>query len=186
MAIGLAQTAALSPTPGEWLNAYISPQWTTGFLLVLPIISIGGSLWSLRIAFGQTSSRSNQSGSSLDSAGTSDGGGGSTSGTQPTSIPKPVPIKPGPLSVAKVGANTLQYPITSTFKILSIVVLLSWCIGLYTFTIRTPIGVRPTAVASLMLSIDVLAECLFETLLRRKKSKNAAPKPVESAMGEPK
>ncbi|ORZ39136.1 hypothetical protein BCR44DRAFT_67504 [Catenaria anguillulae PL171] len=153
----------LDRTPAEWIDAVVFPPWTTYPIGVLPIITIGGSVWSLKIAFASDSASATARGdSNADIPGSGSSGVANSNGSKQTSA----------TDVRVPAAKSIQYPLTRSFRILTCIVLVAWLVFIFFgFNQRSGLPIRASAPQSVALSVSIFTEGTFEWLLRWTRSR---------------
>ncbi|ORZ39793.1 hypothetical protein BCR44DRAFT_65915 [Catenaria anguillulae PL171] len=194
----LAMSRLPEVTDKQWYDAYYIPQWSTAAVAIIPVISIGGSLWSLKIAFGQESAPSSQASTAKETSTNHPSVGddsSSTTSTDGASVPtmqiastkqsgKPAAetgtrtstnTQAAPSSTGG-GPSTIKYALSTTFKILTFLMLFWWIAFITFINLRTAtLPFRASAGSSLCVSLCLLTESSFEWLLRKRRQQ-ALPK----------
>ncbi|KAI9175370.1 hypothetical protein H9P43_006731 [Blastocladiella emersonii ATCC 22665] len=155
--------------PNFWFNSLIVPPWSIPFLFIQPAALLVASVTTLRVAFGNTqvfdffpSHRARRHALS--------------------------PTHPSPSGQPR--ARGVQVPLTVTFKLLTVALILLWCLHL--IQLAAPplpwLDVRAGAASAVSSALGTLVEVSFEwvfrtaqarvTAARRRKSSNAIASPI--------
>ncbi|ORZ39794.1 hypothetical protein BCR44DRAFT_95096 [Catenaria anguillulae PL171] len=218
MIVGPLQLAAQPHiSDREWYDAFFVPQWSTAIVAIIPVITIGGSLWSLKIAFRHSKVKPSVSsagagtssavgagtgpGSSTGEAATSSSNGGVTVVVPSSTLAGASAAKKSTDNLTLSGSRsienlsrssgpqvaqptvvglhrttqavTIKYALTTTFKILTFLMLVWWILFLIMITLRNShLPFRSSSMSSLIVSCALVTESSFEWLLKMRRKRH--------------
>ncbi|KAI9223233.1 hypothetical protein BC828DRAFT_376420 [Blastocladiella britannica] len=176
------------PSAAVWRATLFNPDWASPVLVVLPALSLLGTVWSLQLSFqdrqtisslatsgtGATAAASRSSKERIPSGATASVGSGSPPPQRPSlktrqlKIGRIQPLSGPSRSRSASTRTTISYTLSYTFKLLSVAQMIMWSMIIFC-VFRTTLGaVRTNAINDLMLAIGALVEVSFESLLRAK------------------